>query len=183
MMPEPRFPWCRTGAALALLWAFAVGASAKAPQRSAAERELDQVQSQLSVRLAGLPQDSGVLVLRDEDRVTVRIPASLLFEPDAAALRHDAAAELALAASAQVLKKYQRLHAQIVVFTDSIGGVDSNQALSDQRAQALDGALKAAHISASRLQARGVGAAIMVAPNDTPEGRNQNRRIEIAFGR
>jgi outer membrane protein OmpA-like peptidoglycan-associated protein len=166
-----------------LLLALPVGVSAKAPQRSAAERELDQVQALLSVRLAGLPQDSGVQVLRDEGQVTLRIPARLLFEFDAAGLRHDPAAELALTVSSQVLKKYHRLHADIVVFTDSIGGVDPNQTLSDQRAQALDAALKAEHIAASRLQARGVGAAIMVAPNDTPEGRNQNRRVEIAFGR
>jgi outer membrane protein OmpA-like peptidoglycan-associated protein len=169
--------------ALALVLVFPVGGSAKAPQRSAAERELDRVQALLSVRLAGLPQDSGVLVLRDEKRVTLRIPARLLFQPDGASLRHDASAQLTLAASEQVLKEYHRLHATIVVFTDSIGGVDPNQALSDQRAQVVDAALKAAHIAPSRLQARGVGAAIMVAPNDTPEGRNQNRRIEIAFGR
>ena len=51
------------------------------------------------MQLARLPDDSGVLVLREPARVILRIPARVLFEFDSAALKHDPAAAAALAAS------------------------------------------------------------------------------------
>ena len=52
---------------------------------------------------------------------------------------------------------------------------------SDQRAQAISDALSAAGIAANRLQQRGAGATDAVASNQTPQGRMENRRIEIEF--
>jgi outer membrane protein OmpA-like peptidoglycan-associated protein len=154
-----------------------------AARPSALSRELDHAQALLLVRLASLPGDSGVLLLRDGERLLLRIPATLLFEFDSATLKQDRAAVAPLAATVQLLRKYRQLQAEIVVYTDSLGGVSANQILSDQRAQAVYAALTAAGITARRLKQHGAGAATMVAGNDTPAGRIENRRVEIEFGR
>jgi outer membrane protein OmpA-like peptidoglycan-associated protein len=175
--------------ALAVLWApssraatAASGADTPRPT-AAASRELDRAQALLLLRLARLPEDSGVLILRDHEHLTLRIPARLLFEFDNPDLKKDPLAVAPLAATIQLLKKRRRLQAQIVVYTDSIGGVSANQSLSDQRAQAVYAALSAAGIAPDRLQQHGAGVASMVAGNDTPQGRIENRRVEIEFQR
>jgi outer membrane protein OmpA-like peptidoglycan-associated protein len=156
-------------------------ADGQAAPPTAVRRELDRDQALLLVQLARLPDDSGVLVLREPERVILRIPARLLFEFDSADLKRDPAATTALGASVQLLKKRRRLRAQVVAYTDSIGGASANQSRSDQRAQAISDALSAAGIAANRLQQRGAGAADAVASNQTPQGRVENRRIEIEF--
>jgi outer membrane protein OmpA-like peptidoglycan-associated protein len=150
--------------------------------------QLDRAQSLLQLRLSVLPADSGVLLLRDPDRLTLRIPARMLFEYDTPVLwQQQPATEtpgplaLPLLATVQLMNKYRALQAQIVVYTDSIGAVSVNQSLSDARAQAVYQALTAAGIAPDRLQQHGAGAATMVAGNQTPQGRIENRRVEIEF--
>ena len=63
--------------------------------------------------------------------------------------------------------------------TDSTGLDDTNEQLSQARAEAVRNALIARNLPASRLVARGYGATRPVASNQTAEGRAQNRRIEI----
>src|SRR5450631_523123 len=113
--------------ALATVGLCAATAAAEAPRPTAASRELDRAQALLQLRLASLPEDSGVLVLRDHEQLILRIPARLLFAADGASLKQDPAAAAPLAASIQVLRKHRRLQAQIVVYTDSIGEVSANQ--------------------------------------------------------
>lgn len=175
-----------TLAALAVLGAPAsaaddVAAGELAAPPPAVRRELDRDQALLLVQLARLPDDSGVLVLRDPESVILRIPARLLFEFDSAGLKHDPVASAALTAGVRLLKKRRQLQAQVVAYTDSIGGTSANQTLSDQRAQAICDALGAAGIAANRLQQHGAGATNAVASNQTPQGRIENRRIEIEF--
>ena len=187
-MPGLMSAWLVARAA-ALLVVLAVPASRAADSSATSEaapppavrRELDRDQTLLLVQLARLPDDSGVLVLRDPERVILRIPTRLLFEFDSAALKRDPAAAAALAASVQLLKKRRRLQAEVVAYTDSIGGASANQNLSEQRAQAICDALGAAGIAAARLQQHGAGATDAVASNQTPQGRVENRRIEIEF--
>jgi outer membrane protein OmpA-like peptidoglycan-associated protein len=150
---------------------------------SAERRELDRAEDLLLVQLSNLPADSGVLVLRDAQRVILRIPTRLMFEFDNAVLKKQPAAAAALAASIELLRKRSRLHAEIVVYTDSIGGPSANRDLSEQRAQSVYAELTAAGIAPIRLQHRGAGATVAVASNETPQGRIENRRVEIEFRR
>jgi outer membrane protein OmpA-like peptidoglycan-associated protein len=187
-MPAPMRAWLVALAAAPLV-VLAVPASRAADSSATSEaapppavrRELDRDQALLLVQLARLPDDSGVLVLRDPERVILRIPARLLFEFDSAVPKREPAAALALTAGVQLLKKRRRLRAQVVAYTDSIGGAGANQSLSEQRAQAIGDALSAAGIATNRLQQRGAGATEAVASNQTPQGRVENRRIEIEF--
>ena len=194
-------------------------AAEMSPPTAGLRRQLDRAQLLLQSRLAALPADSGVLLVRDPDRLTLRIPARLLFEYDTPVLwqqqpaatppvatppvatppvgttegqapgqeqgqsenQEPAPLAIPLLATVQLMKKYRALQARIVVYTDSIGGVGANQSLSDARAQAVYQALTAAGVAPDRLQQRGAGAATMVAGNQTPQGRIENRRVEIEF--
>jgi outer membrane protein OmpA-like peptidoglycan-associated protein len=172
--------WLALGlAALASAALAATGPELARP--SALSRELDRAQALLALRLASLPEDSGVLILRDPASVTLRIPARLIFAYDTPALKQNPTAAAPLNAAVQLLKKHRKLKADIVVYTDSLGAIGSNQSLSDQRAQSVYEALSAAGIALDRLQQHGAGAATMVAGNQTPQGRIANRRIEIEF--
>jgi OmpA family len=63
--------------------------------------------------------------------------------------------------------------------TDSVGGDAMNQALSEQRANSVRDYLAKQNIPMASMTARGLGMSQPVASNDTTEGRQQNRRVEM----
>lgn len=75
-------------------------------------------------------------------------------------------------------KKSARI--EISGHTDNVGNKKDNKKLSQQRADAVRAYLVAKGIDASRIQTVGYGDEQPMASNDTPEGRQQNRRIEAA---
>jgi outer membrane protein OmpA-like peptidoglycan-associated protein len=77
------------------------------------------------------------------------------------------------------LGKYPERTAAIEGYTDSVGSEDYNQALSERRAAAVRSYLIAQGIDSARLSASGQGERSPVAGNDTAEGRQQNRRVEV----
>jgi len=93
----------------------------------------------------------------------------------------DAASQVEVDNLAAILNAYNDVNVKIEGFTDSQGNPDSNQTLSQQRASAVMNTLMAAQIADSRMTAAGFGAADPVASNDTPEGRAENRRIEVVI--
>ena len=81
---------------------------------------------------------------------------------------------------AAMLKDHADLKLAIEGHTDNVGQAAANQTLSEQRAQAVrDYLVNKAGIDTARLQAHGLGSTKPVAPNDTPEGRQTNRRVEL----
>ena len=64
---------------------------------------------------------------------------------------------------------------------DNIGRADYNVELSRRRAESIRDALFEFGVSDDRLVAEGYGANFPIASNDTPEGREQNRRVEIVI--
>jgi len=84
-----------------------------------------------------------------------------------------------LAAFAETVKACPGVGIRIGGHTDASGSAEFNQALSQQRAEAVKEALMTAGVDADRLEAKGFGEAQPVASNDTPAGRAQNRRIEF----
>ncbi len=63
--------------------------------------------------------------------------------------------------------------------TDSTGDAGFNRTLSQKRAEAVRAYLTGKGIEAARLEAKGFGPDQPIAPNDTPKGREQNRRVEF----
>ncbi|MEK7667645.1 MAG: OmpA family protein [Gemmatimonadota bacterium] len=85
-----------------------------------------------------------------------------------------------LLAIAALLREHPELRLTIEGHTDGVGGAAANQALSERRAQAVSAALTSRYgIAADRLVAAGFGASRPVASNDTAEGRQANRRVEL----
>jgi outer membrane protein OmpA-like peptidoglycan-associated protein len=79
-----------------------------------------------------------------------------------------------------MLKDHPELKLTIEGHTDNVGSAGSNQALSEKRAAAVRQFLIDSYqIDGSRLQAKGLGQTKPAASNDTPEGRQSNRRVEL----
>jgi outer membrane protein OmpA-like peptidoglycan-associated protein len=70
-------------------------------------------------------------------------------------------------------------HVRIEGYTDNVGGAGFNQKLSEQRAAAVKTALVKRGIDGGRLDSRGFGEARPLAPNQSPGGRQKNRRVEF----
>jgi len=80
----------------------------------------------------------------------------------------------------QMLQQHPDLKLTIEGHTDNVGNAAANQTLSDKRAAAVRAFLISNYqIDASRLASKGYGATKPAASNDTPEGRQQNRRVEL----
>ena len=84
-----------------------------------------------------------------------------------------------LNALAALLQENTALKIQINGHTDNAGDDNSNLNLSERRAQAVRNYLIGKGITSDRLRSRGFGETKPIAPNDTPEGRGQNRRTEF----
>ncbi|MBN8481205.1 MAG: OmpA family protein, partial [Xanthomonadales bacterium] len=65
--------------------------------------------------------------------------------------------------------------------TDASGSANANLALSQRRAEAVRDALVARGVDGSRIVVIGVGSERPLAPNDSPEGRSRNRRVDVVI--
>lgn len=80
---------------------------------------------------------------------------------------------------AEILKAYPSARVRIEGHTDASGNPTTNHALSVARAEEMRRMLTARGVAPERIETQGKGESQPIAPNDTPEGRAQNRRIEI----
>ncbi len=80
---------------------------------------------------------------------------------------------------AKIFSDNQYIKVDVQGFTDDVGAESYNKKLSLKRAEAVVDYLMSLGIDASRMKAVGYGEKNPVAPNDTAEGRSQNRRIEF----
>jgi len=102
----------------------------------------------------------------------------ILFDTDKTELRPESRATLEEVA--KLLKSDPALKLEVGGHTDNTGGADHNMKLSLGRAAAVVNALVTAYgIDKSRLATKGYGDTKPIAPNDSDEGRAQNRRVEL----
>lgn len=78
-----------------------------------------------------------------------------------------------------MLNEHADLRLLIEGHTDNVGNAESNQSLSEKRAAAVVRFITEQGIDAARLSSKGLGATKPAEPNDTPEGRQNNRRVEL----
>ncbi len=122
-------------------------------------------------------QGTGVSVTRTETGIILNMPGNISFPSGQYALLpsfYDV-----LNSVAQVLKEYNKTSIQVTGHTDSTGGAQLNQTLSENRAAAVAQYLASQGISQARLHSNGFGPRYPIASNDTAEGRAANRRVEL----
>jgi outer membrane protein OmpA-like peptidoglycan-associated protein len=147
----------------------------------AREREAQNAKAQAAAaqrELAGAQQELADLA-KQTDRGMVVTLSDVLFDTGRATLKPGADRDLDRLATA--LKHNPNMRVMIEGHTDSVGGDDYNQALSERRAEAVADALRMRGVPENRYEVRGLGKAYPVASNDTQAGRQQNRRVEIVF--
>ena len=91
------------------------------------------------------------------------------------------AAESALVPVVEFAQKYPEANMEVIGHTDHIGGHTYNLGLSRERAESVKNWLVAHGINADRIATKGVGKAEPIASNDTEEGREKNRRVQIHY--
>jgi outer membrane protein OmpA-like peptidoglycan-associated protein len=111
--------------------------------------------------------------------IKITFASAILFDVNKSDLRPEAQASVQKLAT--VLNKYPDTDVLIEGHTDSTGSHDHNMALSIQRAQAVQGLLTANSVTQDRLRVSGYGPDQPVASNSTDDGRQANRRVEIAI--
>ncbi|MEP4195167.1 MAG: OmpA family protein [Aliishimia sp.] len=113
------------------------------------------------------------------DRLIVTLPQDILFATDSFSVRPDLARDLRAVASN--LQAYPDSNVQIVGHTDADGDAGYNQTLSERRANAVADVLLDQGIPFGRIQTYGRGESQPVSSNLTPDGKSQNRRVEIVI--
>ena len=144
----------------------------KARQAAAqAEAEKAQLRAQL------LAQLNSILQTRDSARGLIVNMSDVLFDFGSYTLKPGAREKLAKISG--IVLAHPGLSLQIEGHTDSVGGDDFNQQLSERRADSVRDFLAEQGVPASSIIARGFGKTQPVATNDTAEGRQRNRRVEL----
>ena len=102
-----------------------------------------------------------------------------MFDTNSSALRATSQSDISKLAA--TLQKYPDTNVLVEGHTDNTGTDAINQPLSEQRAQSVASALTAQSVSSSRISTKGYGSTQPVADNTTAEGRQANRRVEVAI--
>lgn len=151
-----------------------VGGIAGAAAGAAIGSSLDRQAQELAATL-----DSRVSIVNTGSELIVTMPQDILFEVDSAfvqpALRDD------LRALSDSLRRYPDSDVVVIGHTDSTGSAQYNYDLSMRRAASVTDILIGAGTPPYRLRSAGRGEDEPVATNLTPEGRAQNRRVEIVI--
>ena len=146
--------------------------------RQQAEKDKQQAEyekQELRARL--LQQLNSILATRDSARGLVANMSDVLFRSGSFELLPGARERLAKVSG--IVLAYPTLHVAIEGHTDSIGSDEYNQQLSEHRAQAVRDYFVQQGINSVAVEAHGYGKTEPIASNDTAEGRQQNRRVEL----
>jgi len=155
---KSRYVW---GAALGALAGGAIGAY------------MDKQEAEFREELKG----SGVEVFREGDTIRLSIPGNITFATGQANIMTNFYP--VLNDVAKVLNRYEKTKLSIEGHTDSVGDATFNQQLSIQRANSVAAYLESTGTAGQRLQTLGFGESQPLASNDTAQGRQQNRRVEL----
>ncbi|HEX6997542.1 MAG TPA: OmpA family protein [Gammaproteobacteria bacterium] len=122
---------------------------------------------------------TGVSVTRVGNNITLNMPGNITFATDSADL--NAAFYEVLNSVSLVLNEFEQTVIEVAGHTDSTGSEAYNQQLSERRAAAVAAYLQTRNVRADRMITVGMGESRPIASNDTPEGRQQNRRVELTL--
>ena len=156
-------------------------------QRAATQAELDNAAKQkaqleadkVELRVQLLKQFNVILQTRDTARGLIVNMSDVLFDTAKFTLRPVAREKLAKVAG--IVSAHPGLRLDVEGHTDSVGGDDYNQQLSEQRGAAVRDYLLQQGMPVNSVTSKGFGKTQPVATNDTAAGRQTNRRVEIVI--
>lgn len=150
-----------------------IGAGVGALSGGAVGYYMDKQEAQLRQKLQG----SGVSVTRQGENIMLNMPGNITFQTNSSDI--NANFYNVLNSVVLVLKEYNKTLIDVMGHTDSTGSDAINQPLSERRAASVGQFLISQGIDARRVATEGFGKSRPIASNDTPEGRAQNRRVEL----
>jgi outer membrane protein OmpA-like peptidoglycan-associated protein len=136
---------------------------------------MDRQEAKLRAELEG----TGVSVTRIGDNITLNMPGNVTFATNSSDL--SPAFFNVLNSVGKVLNEFDKSVVEVAGHTDSTGADAYNQSLSERRAGSVTQYLQSQGISGQRIITVGMGETRPVADNNTPEGRQANRRVEITM--
>jgi outer membrane protein OmpA-like peptidoglycan-associated protein len=140
-------------------------------QAAQAERDKAAMRSRLQQEL------NTVLQTRDSARGLIMNMSDVLFEFGQYTLKPEAREKLAKVSG--ILLSFPGLTLEVDGYTDNVGSDEFNQKLSEERAGAVRDYLVSQGVPDSSITTKGFGKTNPVATNDTPAGRQENRRVEL----
>jgi outer membrane protein OmpA-like peptidoglycan-associated protein len=152
-----------------------IGAGIGALAGGAVGNYMDRQEAKLRHELAG----TGVSVTRMGDNITLNMPGNITFASASAELNpsfHGVLNSVNI-----VLKEYEKTVVEVAGHTDSMGAAEYNQKLSERRANSVAEYLEGQGLRTDRVITVGAGETHPVATNDTPDGRQANRRVELTL--
>ena len=150
-----------------------VGAGIGALAGGAVGAYMDRQERELRARTQG----TGVDVVREGDQIRLAIPSGVTFDTNSYAVKPEFRATLDRVA--QTLVEYPQTMIDVYGHTDSTGNDAINYPLSQNRARSVADYLFSRGVAPTRVATQGFGPSQPIASNNTPEGRTQNRRVEI----
>ena len=134
---------------------------------------MDRQEAQLRKKLEG----TGVRVKRDGNQIELIMPGNITFDVGQSNIR--SSFYEVLNSVVMVVKEFDQTAIAIGGHTDSTGSFELNQKLSENRAQSVASYLLNEGVAQGRLHTTGYGPRFPIASNETEQGRQQNRRVEI----
>lgn len=155
----------------------AIGAAVGSGAGALIGRKMDKQQKELQEKLA---QQATVEETTDSNglrAIKVTFEGGILFPTNGTTLSANAVSDLNKFAAS--LNENPGTNVQVFGFTDNTGSLAVNERVANGRAEAVLRCLVNDGVSPTRITSEGIPMADYVASNDTPEGRAQNRRVEI----
>jgi outer membrane protein OmpA-like peptidoglycan-associated protein len=152
-----------------------IGAGVGALAGGAVGNYMDRQEAKLRAQLQG----TGVSVTRSGNEIVLNMPGNVTFQTASADLNANFFG--VLDSVAIVLKEFDKTLIDVEGHTDNVGADDYNLQLSQKRASTVAGYLRNRGVNDQRIVAEGAGEREPVASNDSPDGRQQNRRVELTL--
>ena len=155
--------------ALGAIIGAAVGGTAGVLIGSYMDRQAEEMRNDIA----------GAKIERVGEGIKITFDSGILFETNSANLQTEAKTNISKLAT--ILAKYPDTDILVTGHTDSDGTEEYNQILSEKRAKSVSDYTMGKGINSSRFSMIGLGENEPVASNETVDGKQLNRRVEIAI--
>ena len=152
-----------------------IGAGAGGLTGAAVGGYMDRQEAKMREKLKG----TGVSVTRNGDNITLNMPGNITFPTGGSDISADF--YKVLDGVGIVVQEFDKTLIVIAGHTDNVGSDTNNQALSERRSASVGRYLGGKGVNGQRIITTGFGESSPVASNDAPDGRSQNRRVEVTL--